>query len=114
MDWLKLEQEGKIILPEIFKSFYKSYSSTLPENLIGTDLWNNKTDLNSYAVELLYENKVDNFLANKDFVFMVHQGYIFWYFKADGNPDPNVFSYYDGKLKPEDLGPLSKFVALYR
>jgi hypothetical protein len=93
--------------------FGESYSRALPQSLICTHLWNNKSDLNSYAVELLNEDRVDNFLVDSDFVFMVHHGYVFWYFKADGNPDPTVFGYQEGKLKPDNFGLLSIFIQLY-
>jgi hypothetical protein len=45
---------------------------------------------------------------------MMHQGYIFWYFKANGDPDPDVFGYYQGKIKPDNLGRLSEFLKRYR
>lgn len=106
----KLEKERNISLPEIYKTFYKAYSSSMPKNLVGSDLFNNRSDLNDEAVELLKEDGVENFLSDKDFVFMMHQGYIFWYFKADGNPDPVVFGYHEGRLKPDNLGALSKFI----
>ena len=110
---IRLEKEKKITIPEIFKDFFKSYTTSVPKNLVGTDLWNNKRDYNEDAAALLKEVKVDNFLLDTDFVFMIHQGYIFWYFNADGNPDPTVCAYHEGKLKPDNLGPLSKFIEIH-
>ena len=106
----KLEKERGIRIPEIFKTFYKLYSSSMPKNLVGSDLWNNKTDLDEGAAELLKEDGVENFLFSTDFVFMMHQGYQFYYFNADGTPDPTVYWYHEGKLKSDNLGPLSKFI----
>jgi hypothetical protein len=40
----------------------------------------------------------------------MHQGYMFWYFKANGNPDPIVYGYHESKLVPEDLGNFSNFI----
>ena len=85
-------------------------SKNIPDNLVGTDLLNNQIDLKYWAIDLLKQDGVDNFLDKEDVVFMMHQGYIFWYFKANGNSDPTVFSYHEQKLKPQDLGPLSNFL----
>jgi len=50
---IKLEKEKKITIPEIFKDFCKSYTSSVPKNLVGTDLWNNKRNFNEDAAALL-------------------------------------------------------------
>ena len=69
--------------------------------------------MNEWAAELLSEDGVENFLQPDDLVFMMHQGYMFWYFKADGNPDPIVYGYFENKLKPEAMGPFSEFIKEY-
>jgi hypothetical protein len=109
----RIEQENQISLPEIYKDFYRLCSNSIPANLIGTDLRNSYSELNQWAIELLEEDGVENFLDDKDFVFMMHQGYMFWYFKADGIPDPIVYGYYENKLKPDNLGHLSEFIKMY-
>lgn len=110
----RLEKERNILLPNIYRSFYNRCSSSIPSNLIGTDLWNNnRFDLNEGAVELLEEDGVSNFLESDDFVFMMHQGYIFWYFKANGETDPMVYGYDESKLKSENLGCFSNFIKEY-
>jgi hypothetical protein len=70
---------------------------------------NSYHDLNEGAVELLKDDGIDNFIESDDFVFMMHQGYMFWYFKANGDTDPIVYGYYEGKLKPttSDVFPTS-------
>lgn len=45
---------------------------------------------------------------------MMHQGYIFWFFKANGTPDPVVYGYQEGNENPDKLEPLSKFIAQYK
>lgn len=106
----RIEQERNIKLPEAYKIFYDKCYDSIPSNLVGTDLVNDRPQLNEWANELLEEDGVVNFLNPDDFVFMMHQGYMFWYFKADGSEDPIVFGYYEGKLKPDNLGPFSKFI----
>jgi hypothetical protein len=94
-------------------NFYGLCSISIPKNLIGTDLLNRNPDLNQSAIELLEEDGVENFLEGNDVVFMMHQGYQFWYFRADGNPDPPVFGYHEKKLRPDNFGKLSDFIKKY-
>lgn len=110
----RIEIERKISLPKIYRDFYTHCSYSIPTNLVGTDLWNNiGFDLTDEAIELLQENGIENFLEEDDFVFMMHQGYIFWYFKANGDINPDVYGYQEGKLKPDNLGLFSDFVKEY-
>ena len=106
----RIEEENGIVLPEIYKDFYRTCSGYTPQNLVGTDLINKYDDLNYWAIELLEEDEVENFLQENDFVFMMHQGYIFWYFKADGNEDPIVFSYSEADKKRKNCGSFSSFI----
>lgn len=111
----RIEKEYQLLLPEVYKEFYQLCSVSIPHNLVGTSLLNNYAyaDLKNGAEELLEEYGVDNFLKSDDFIFMMHQGYLFWYFKADGHHDPTVFGYYEGKLKPDSFGRFSEFVKQY-
>jgi hypothetical protein len=109
----QIEQEDNILLPQIYKEFYRRCSRSLSADLVGTDLRNDYPDLNIWAIELLEEDGAEIFLDSDDFVFMMHQGYMFWYFKADGNPDPIVFGYYEGRLKPDNMGLFSDFIKEY-
>ena len=110
----KIENKHHILLPEVYRDFYHLCDLSIPANLVGTDLCNNnRFDLNEGAVELLAEDEIDNFLESDDFVFMMHQGYMFWYFKANGDPDPTVYGYYEGKLRPDNFGCFSDFIKEY-
>lgn len=109
-----IERERNMSLPDIYRRFFDKCTYSIPANLVGTDLWNNTTfDLQEGAAELLEEDGIDNFLDIDDFVFMIHQGYMFWYFKANGDADPVVYGYYEGKYKPDNLGHFSEFVKKY-
>lgn len=111
---IRIQNERHISLPEIYKRFYEQCSFSLPANLVGTDLWNNnRFDLNEGAVELLQEDGAGNFLERDHFVFMMHQGYIFWYFRANGETDPIVYGYHEGKMKPDNIGHFSNFIKDY-
>jgi len=107
---LRLEKENNISLPEAYKVFYRNCKSHIPEKLVGTDLLNNVPDLYIAAIDLLEENGVDNFLKEDDLVFMMHQGYMFWYFNANGDTDPIVYGYREGNLMPDKLEKFSDFI----
>ncbi len=116
MDHLKsIENEFHILLPDVYKRFYNLCAVSIPDTLIGTDLLNNFSyyHLRNSAEELLQDDGVDNFLKSEDFVFMIHQGYMFWYFKADGEADPIVYGYYEGKKSPDNFGHFSIFINQY-
>lgn len=81
--------------------------------MIGIDLFNNYKELNEWATKLLNEDNVDNFLCEEDFVFMMHQGYMFWYFKANGNENPDVFFYQEAELVPKKICSLEHFINSY-
>ncbi|AUC16432.1 hypothetical protein BTO06_15295 [Tenacibaculum sp. SZ-18] len=107
------EAKKNISFPIVYIDFFSKYQKKLPHGLVGTDVFNGVEDLNLWAKELLNENNVKDFLREDDFVFMMHQGYMFWYFKISGDENPMVYSYFEGDLKPKDRGKLKYFLAEY-
>jgi hypothetical protein len=103
----------EFLLPEIYKIFFDKCSAEIPNKLVGTDLLNTYPNLKDDAIELLKEENLENLLEENDLVFMMHQGYMFWYFKADGNPDPIVYGYHENEFKKKNFGELSKFLKEY-
>lgn len=83
------------------KSFIKNVKLRIPKKLIGTDLFSNDNELKEGALELLKDDNAKNLLSDKDFVFMMHQGYMFWYFRANGNENPSVYYYQEQSLVPD-------------
>lgn len=106
----RIQREREIVLPPIYIKFYLQCFNSMPSKLVGTDLINNSTDLLEGAIELLEENGIPNFLKKDDFVFMMHQGYMFYYFQADGSSNPTVYGYYEGKPMYDNMGSLSEFI----
>jgi hypothetical protein len=90
-----IESNYDFNLPQKYKQFYLRCEKSIPENLIGTDLVNEYNELNVWANELLKEDSAEFEIGKDDFVFMMHQGYIFWYFKVNGNENPMVYGYYE-------------------
>lgn len=93
-----------------YKEFYIKSKTSHPKKLIGTDLFSNDNKLKEGALELLEEDNAKNFLTDKDFIFMMHQGYMFWYFKADGRENPNVYYYMEQSLVPSKKEDLKSFL----
>jgi hypothetical protein len=108
-----LEEKGEFLFPPYYKKFYKKCVYAPPSSMTGTHLFNKHPDLRIEALELLAENKVENFLQPNDFVFMMHQGYMFWYFKADGLEDPDVYFYVETEKRPRKTCPLQEFIENY-
>jgi hypothetical protein len=108
----KIEKEKGLIIPDLLRRFLRKCRWSMPPDLVGTDLLR-KEDLNDGARELFEEIGIENFLHEKDLVFMMHQGYIFWYLRADGNPDPVVFEFSESEMKQREHSLLSAFIKPY-
>ncbi|WP_340014390.1 SMI1/KNR4 family protein [Paenibacillus sp. FSL K6-1318] len=80
-------------LPLTYLRFmYKSGNGI--EFLAGTDYTMKYIlELKEFAVELLDENNFSEKLTDNQFVFMMHQGYMFWYFNLDEGDNPAVYLY---------------------
>jgi len=105
-----LEKELGLKFPSVYKEFYKKSNTSHPKKLIGTDLFSNNNALKEGALELLENANVKSFLTDKDFPFMMHQGYMFWYFRADGNENPDVYYYMEQSIVPDKKEDLKSFL----
>lgn len=109
---LTLEKKSYPMKPcsedELTKLKYCSPTKTLPSNyldfmgelgngaefLIGTHYTMKYiVELKEWAVELLEENSFSKKLTDNQFVFMMHQGYMFWFFNLDEGDNPSVYLY---------------------
>jgi len=112
-DLIEIEKTKGLKFPNIYKDFYLKCEKSTPNGMRGTDLFNQYKELNNWAEELLREDNAENFLSEKDFVFLMHQGYMFWYFKADGNENPDVYFYHEQALYPKKICSLEYFIKNY-
>jgi hypothetical protein len=97
-----LEGELGVKLPAAYRA-YLLHMGRSPDVFVGTD-WALRylRRLQSGARTLLTENGEPFELPPKAFVFLMHQGYQFMYFIADGlNDDPAVYYYLEGHSGPE-------------
>jgi len=109
----EIEKKLNLTFPMIYKKFYLECQKSIPKCMVGTDLYHDKKELKEWALELLEEDDAENFLTEKDFVFMMHQGYMFWYFKLNGTENPSVYFYKEMSLKPDRLTDLKTFLIEY-
>jgi SMI1 / KNR4 family (SUKH-1) len=68
-----------------------------------------------YADFLLKASKADYALAGADVVFLVHEGFQFWFFRCDDGDDPAVYRFSEGEQRPSKVAPsLSAWFATLR
>ena len=101
----ELESRFGIWLPRPYRRFLSRFGrdDDASSALRGSDYYIPRLfDLRSWAEELLRESRSPFALHPQDFVLLMHQGYQFYYFRADGaSEDPPVFYFYEGRTQPE-------------
>ena len=90
----QLEAHYGISLPAAYRRFLQRMGRSAGECLGGTDwLFPDLLELREGAESLLEECEATQSLDRNDFVFAMHQGYQFLFFKCGTGPDPEVFYY---------------------
>ncbi len=102
--------ERTITLPLHYREFYKKCIRKKPKIYTGTDLYSDTPEIQQWAIDLLRENDIPNFLKADDFVFLMHQGYTFCYFRADGKENPDVWNYTEGDAQPKFISTLEEYL----
>lgn len=94
-----LERKFGIKLPELYRDWLRTMGRSAGHYLQGSDaFYPALLELRDWATELLAENGNPFSLADDAFVFLMHQGYQFLYFRTGSqNPDPPVMYYFEGK-----------------
>ena len=100
-----LEQAVGLSLPPAFRAYLRRCGKVPDEVFVGSDCrYGHLLHLREYAGRLLQENDRPFKLPKEAFVFLMHQGYQFLYFLADGkSPDPAVHHYLEGEEGPEQM-----------
>jgi hypothetical protein len=97
----KLEEHIGRELPQAYKEYLATmgkYSGIVNE---GTDcFYDDLFELNEDALELLLQNKIEIQLSDDAFVFCMHHGYQFLFFKLDEGENPPVYGYNEGNVAP--------------
>jgi len=93
-------------LPKTYLDFMNKAGNGI-EFLVGTDYSMKYIfDLKEGAIELLEENKFIKKLTENQYIFMMHQGYIFWFFNLNDGDDPAVYCY-DESVELDDFNKVS-------
>jgi SMI1-KNR4 cell-wall len=92
-----LEQQLRISLPTAYQEFLLSMGHGAGKFLQGSDcFFQHLLSLQEWAVELLKENNFPKKLPDDAFVFYMHQGYQFSFFRLSEGDDPPTYSYCEG------------------
>lgn len=92
-----LEQKTGARLPEAYREFLRWMGHGAGNFLQGTDVFYQQLDgLNSAAQELLLENGIADELPEDAFVFYMHQGYQFMFFRLLEGDDPPIYFFGEG------------------
>lgn len=89
-----LEYQLKSNLPIAYKEYLLNMGKYSGRLNVGTDcFYPDILDLGKYASDLLEENNTGLKLPSDAFVFSMHQGYQFNFFRLSDGDNPQVFSY---------------------
>ena len=92
-----IEASAGVKLPATYRAFLAKMGRSAGTFLQGTDfLFPDLLTLKAQAQRLLRESKAPVGLDAADFVFAVHQGYTFVFFKCGTDDDPPVFVFEEG------------------
>ena len=95
-----LEQKVHLSLPRAYKEFLLTMGKGADTFLVGSDfLYPELLNLQEVAKEMLAEDGFPQKLPEDAFVFFMHQGYQFNFFRISGEDDPSVSRYFEGKEK---------------
>lgn len=115
----KLESRFCVRLPSPYRRFLSRFGrdNAASASLRGSDYYVPLLfDLRVWAEELLRDGGASFALHPQDFVIMMHQGYEFYYFRADGcSDDPPVHWYREGWTQPkESFNAISDWLRAHR
>lgn len=105
----KLEEHLRLPIPAAYRAYLAIAGGSPPPELVGSDCHGRYLfELRDGAVELLNECGNPFTLPDDAVVFLMHQGYQFFYFQADGvTDDPPVYYYFEDR--PEVERPYERF-----
>ncbi|MEQ9668818.1 SMI1/KNR4 family protein [Coleofasciculus sp. G2-EDA-02] len=95
---LALEQQLKVSLPAAYREFLLWMGHSTGELFAGSQ-WNYKKiiRLQTGAKEILERNSFPEPLPDDAFIFWMHQGYQFMFFRLSEGDDPPVYYYHEGR-----------------
>jgi len=101
-----LEASVGFALPARYREFLAVAGCDAGKFYVGTCVYFPEiAELNASAAELLQENEEPFALPEDAFVFLMHQGYQFNFFRAGEGDDPPVYQYHEGRGPPKCILP---------
>lgn len=91
-------------LPNAYLKFLLELGNGAGEFMQGTDVfYRSLRGLKEDAIELLKENEEEFDFPEDAFVFSMHQGYEFLYFRLSDGDDPGIYQYVEGQGTPQKV-----------
>jgi hypothetical protein len=98
----RIKETCKSHLPSSYLEFLTIMGRGAGRYFRGTDMYFPVIiKLQEWAIEIVAENPNKFQLPNDAFVFSMHQGYQFMYFRTNGGDDPKVYYYMEGRDQAE-------------
>lgn len=99
----RLETHWGRRLPAAYHAYLLIAGDSPPRKLVGSDCHADRLfELHDWAIELLSESQNPLTLPEDAIVFLMHQGYQFFFIRADGTTeDPPVYYYVEDRLEFE-------------
>ena len=93
-----IESSLQLSLPDAYKEFLLWGGNWVRGFMEGSScFFKSLLNIQEIAIELLEENQFPESLPSDAFVFFMHQGYYFMFFKTSKGNNPPVYSYLDGQ-----------------
>jgi hypothetical protein len=110
LEIIQLEQQQGINLPSTYKDFLKMMGHGAGKFLRGSDcFYQHLPQIQEWAKQLLVENDFPQTLPEDAFVFFMHQGYQFSFFRLSEGDNPPTYSYCEGQEEPYFVKRHNKF-----
>ncbi|MEH2196707.1 SMI1/KNR4 family protein [Nostoc sp.] len=101
LEIIQFERQNGITLPSNYKDFLKMMGHGAGKFLRGSDcFYQHLPQIQKWAKELLVENDFPEALPEDAFVFFMHQGYQFSFFRLSEGDNPPTYSYCEGQQEP--------------
>ena len=95
---LLLEQQIRLSFPIAYREFLLTMGKGAAGFLVGSEfLYQDLRGLQEVAREMLAEDAFPQQLPEDTFVFFMHQGYQFNFFRTSEGDNPPVYRYFEGK-----------------
>lgn len=106
----KLEQQVGIKLPSAYQEFLQIMGKGAGQFLRGSDcFYPELLELQKAAIEILEENNFPQTLPQDAFVFFMHQGYQFSFFRLSEGENPPTYSYCEGESQQDFIQTHQRF-----